>query len=107
MPRGRLQDILRALSLIHEAVAEERVRFTAKARAEMLVLCIDANDALEILAGLEASDYHQTLVSHLTGELLWVFKPLLLDEVLYVKVALREHCVVISLHEDEDGDDEE
>lgn len=105
MRPARLRDILHVLRTIHEAVAEDRVLYTVKARAEMGALCIDETDAAEILSGLSASDYHQTLHSHSTDEQLWVFKPLLFDEVLYVKVVLRERCVVISLHEDRDGDE--
>jgi hypothetical protein len=42
-----------------------------------------------------------------TGEWMYLFKPLLAETALYVKVILRNECVVISFHEDEEGDHEE
>jgi hypothetical protein len=38
---------------------------------------------------------------------MYLFKPLLAETALYVKVILRNECVVISFHEDEEGDHEE
>ncbi len=38
---------------------------------------------------------------------MYLFKPLLSETVLYVKVILRSECVVISFHEDEEVDHEE
>jgi len=46
------------------------------------------------------------LVSREAEEWLYVFKPRIAEIVLYVKVALRADCVVISFHE-EGGDDDQ
>ena len=38
---------------------------------------------------------------------MYVFKPQVGASVFYVKVTLRSDCLVISFHEDEDGEDDE
>jgi hypothetical protein len=65
---------------------------------------LDEGDACDLLAGLGDKDFAERLVSEHTGETLYVFKPLVADTTLYLKVALREECVVISLHIDEGPD---
>jgi hypothetical protein len=40
-----------------------------------------------------------------TAEWLYVFKPLVAGTALYEKLALRAHCVVISFHRGESGDE--
>jgi hypothetical protein len=47
------------------------------------------------------------LVSNRTGEWMYVFNPSIGGTDLYVKVVLRRNCVVISFHEQEDGDEDE
>jgi hypothetical protein len=43
------------------------------------------------------------MASAATGEWMYLFKPQVSATILYVKVILRNDCVVISFHEDEDG----
>jgi len=38
---------------------------------------------------------------------MYLFKPLVVGEILYVKFVLREDCVVVSFHADGGADDEE
>jgi len=38
---------------------------------------------------------------------MYLFKPVLDETVLYMKLILRNNCVVISFHEDEGGHDED
>lgn len=47
------------------------------------------------------------LKSKATGEWRYLFKPSLAGVVLYVKVILRSDCIVVSFHEEGEGDEEE
>jgi hypothetical protein len=38
---------------------------------------------------------------------MYVFKPRVDEATIYLKLILREECVVVSFHEDENGNDEE
>jgi hypothetical protein len=64
-------------------------------------------DACEALEALDSQDFTDRPASELTGEWMYVFKPQIGGMVFYVKVILRSDCLVISFHEDEDGDDDE
>ena len=44
------------------------------------------------------------MASFTTGESLYVFSPVVAGVVLYLKLVVRTHCVVISFHEDEEED---
>lgn len=72
-----------------------------------LDLGLAEEDACDVLAHLSARDFSERITSTVTGEVMYVFAPRVADVVLYVKVALRRHCVVISFHELEntEGDD--
>ncbi len=61
-----------------------------------------------MLASLDESDFEVRIASALTDEWLYVFKPVVGGTALYVKVALRNGCLVVSFHEDEvsDGDED-
>jgi len=48
-----------------------------------------------------------TVASAATGEWMYLFKPQVSGTILYVKLILRNDCVVISFHEDEDGSEED
>jgi len=61
---------------------------------------LDEQDACDVLANLSPEDSAGRLKSPATGEWAYVFKPLLAGAVLYVKVILRNHCIVVSFHED-------
>lgn len=85
---------------------QRRVHFTLKAINEMGLLGLDATDGCEALTGLEVADFHQVLVSELTAEEMYVFKPWIGGLPCYIKLILRSRCVIVSFHEDE-GDHEE
>lgn len=57
-------------------------------------------DVRDLLLALEPKSCIQRVESIHTGELLYVFRPEFAETVVYLKVAVREDCVVISLHED-------
>ena len=99
----------RVLKRIRELVAARRVRFTLKARRELasLDLGFDHEDACELLVNLTADDLAGRLVSAVTGEWLYVFKPDLAGAVLYVKLILRSDCIIVSFHEDHGGREQE
>ena len=98
----------RVLARIHRLAAEGKVQFTEKAFDELrgLPLGISVQDAHNILENLTAGECARRLVSREAEEWLYVFKPRIAEIVLYVKVALRADCVVISFHE-EGGDDDQ
>ena len=91
------------LPRIRELAATRRVLFTLKARRELagLALGLDEEDACHVLANLTAEESVGRIESALTGEWLYVFKPVLARTVLYVKLIVRNDCVVVSFHEDE------
>jgi len=91
------------LRRVRALAAERRVRFTLKALRELALLSHDAEDACETLEGLRASDFVRRLTSESTGEWMYVFKPRLGEASIYLKFVLRDGCLVVSFHEDEDG----
>lgn len=99
MPRW-LPKVLRRVRAL---AASQRVRFTLKARRELASLAFGLNeeDACEVLANLTIKDTAGRLESATTGEWMYLFKPHVVGTVVYVKVDLRNDCVVISFHEDE------
>ena len=103
MPRG-LAKILRRVRAL---AAEQKVRFTLKALRELAALGLDAMDACETLEGLKTADFVKRLVSDATDEWMYVFKAHVGGISIYLKLILRDGCVVVSFHEDEDGHDEE
>ena len=52
---------------------------------------------------LRAEDSAGRLRVGATGEWMYLFKPQLAGTVLYVKLIVRNDCVVVSFHEDEGG----
>ena len=97
------------LTRIRVLAAARDVRFTLKALRELagLELGLDEEDACEVLAELTAEDSAGRVASAATGEWMYLFKPQVSETILYVKVILRNNCVVVSFHEDEDGSDED
>jgi hypothetical protein len=106
MPPRWLSRVLRrvkALALVRN------VRFTLKALRELASLepGLDQEDACEVLAELTAEDSAGRVASAATGEWMYLFKPQVSGTILYVKLILRNNCVVVSFHEDEDASDED
>ena len=99
----------RVLSRIRELAEARKVLFTLKARRElaMLDLGLDGEDACDVPARLGAEDSAGRLGSAATGEWMYVFKPILAGTILYVKVILRDDCILVSFHEDDEGDGHE
>jgi hypothetical protein len=99
----------RVLRRIHQLAAQGRVRFTAKALSELgeLGSGLDAEDAVEVLAGLRAADAVTRLISEHTGEWMYVFRPYMLGEVVYTKLVLRTDCIVVSFHREVDDEGHE
>ena len=83
------------------------VRVTYKAGREGLTLGLSPEDVRDVLAGLGVQDAAGRLTSKATGEWMYVFKPAVGKEIIYVKLVVREDCVVVSFHEDEGGGHEE
>lgn len=106
MPRRWLPAVL---ARIRELAAKRKVRFTMKALRELaaLDLGLDEEDACHVLANLATRDFVERVVSRRTGEWMYVFKPAVGETGVYVKVILRNDCVVISFHEEEDQSDED
>ena len=101
--------LVRALTRIHEAARAGRVRLTGKALRELAELdpVVDEADVIEALLSLTASDLEARLRSTGTGEWLYVFTPTLDGRSLYLKVALRAGCIVISFHAQQEVDDDD
>ncbi len=86
-----------------------RVRFTYKALRELagLGFGLDEDDACDILASVAAEEFFERIVSEHTGEWMYVFKPVVGATTLYLKIIIRDGCVIISLHKDEVSDEHE
>jgi hypothetical protein len=99
----------KVLTRVHELAAEGKVRLTAKANRELssLALGLDPEDVRDVLLGLTVGDSAGRRVSKRTGEWMYVFKPHLGGEIVYMKLILRGECVIVSFHEDEGGTHEE
>lgn len=96
MPRW----LAKALRRIHVLAAAGRIRLTYKANWEAAALGLDLEDLRQVLAGLAAPDSAGRRTSEATGEWLYVFKPEVGGGTLYLKLVLRNECVVVSCHED-------
>ncbi len=95
------------LHRLQDLASRGRVRFTVKALEEIEELSseLSIEEVYFVLANLQQDDFVERFVSEKTDEWMYVFKPLVEDEVIYVKVILRTDCVLISFHEDEDHAD--
>lgn len=92
---------------IRAAAEDGRILFTYKALVEMAELGCDREDVRDILASLDAREFFRRVRSERTGEWLYEFKPMLGDDTIYLKVALRQGCLLISFHEDRDEEAED
>ena len=89
------------LQQLRRCAADGEIHFTWKAYRELCELGLADSEALAILATLTAADYVGRVVSPPHGEHLLVFKPTVDGIPLYVKIALRRECMVVSFHEAE------
>jgi hypothetical protein len=101
--------LVKVLGQVHELAAKRKLRLTAKAHRErsMLAMALDPEDVRDVLLGLGVRDSAGRKLSRTTGEWLYIFKPHLGNELLYVKLVLRAECIIVSFHEDDGGCDEE
>lgn len=99
MPRwlNRLVRRVRAMA------AAGAVRFTTKAKDEIATLGapFDRDTCLMVLMGLKPDDLRQRLWSAPSAEWLFVFRVWVHGVPIYVKLAVRQYCYVISFHPDE------
>jgi Motility quorum-sensing regulator, toxin of MqsA len=105
MPRW----LSRVLTRVRTLAAARNVRFTLKALRELASLeyGLDEEDACEVLTELTAEDSAGRMASAAKGEWMYLFKPQVSGTILYVKLILRNDCVVISFHEDDDSSEED
>ena len=87
---------------IRSFAVQGKVRFTLKALRELALLGLDSGDATAVISGLKCEEYVSRHVSPATQECLYVFKPEIDGVLIYVKLAVRSDCIVISFHEDEE-----
>jgi len=97
----------KVLKRVRELAAARRIRLTYKAVREASALGLSPEDVGDVVAGLSGEDSAGRLASETTGEWMYVFKADMAGQMLYVKIVLRESCVVVSFHEDEGGSHEE
>jgi len=91
----------KVLKRLHEYAAAGQIRLTFKAAQETLLLGLSPEDVRDVIEGLDAHSFADRLASKATGEWMYVFKPDVGDQIIYLKLILRESCVVVSFHEDE------
>jgi hypothetical protein len=85
------------------------VQFTTKARRELAELPLDKVDACEVIAGLTFQHLLGRLTSDHSGEWMYAFRVEIAGLQVYVKVLVRDVCVVVSFHEEvvPDANDEQ
>ena len=96
-----------ALARIRKLAAEGKVRLTLKALRELSALGLDVDDAIVVIASLRAADSVGRIVSEGTGAWLYVFKPQVGGTAVYLKLAVRTDCIVVSFHVDQEDDHDE
>ena len=98
MPRW----LFRVLGQVRGLADQGGIAFTFKAFAEPSDFNppLEMYEACEVLAHLTPAEFIRRVWSHQTGEWLYVFKPQIWGMPTYVKLALRDECVVISFHKD-------
>jgi len=93
--------LTKVLERIRELAAAGQLRLTHKALRETIVLDLAPDDVRDVVGRLSIGDSVGRIASKATGEWLCVFKPDVGGQILYVKVILREDCIVVSFHADE------
>ena len=96
------------LTRVHDLADAGQLRLTAKVFDELssLPFALDPDDVRDVLLGLTAEDSAGRLRSAITGEWMYIWKPEVFETVLYVKLIVRDNCVVVSFHEDDGGHEE-
>ncbi len=96
-----------ALDRIHKHAKAGKVRLTVKALAEVrgLGLGLGVSDVVDVLIRLTPRVSAGRVRSTVSSEWLYVFKPTIAETVLYVKVVLRNDCLVVSFHRDESDEE--
>ena len=96
----------RTLARIHELAEKRRIRFTFKATRELaaLELGLDPDDAAEVIAHLSAEDSVGRQISEHTGEWMYIFKPMVAEVVVYLRLIVRGDCIVVSFHSDDEDE---
>jgi Motility quorum-sensing regulator, toxin of MqsA len=99
----------RLLRRVHELARSRRISLTLKAAAELaaLELGLDMEDLCDVLVGLRSEDFIERISSNTTGESMYVFKPMISDAIVYLKIIVRQTCVVVSFHEDQGESDDD
>lgn len=93
---------LAIIGKIREMALSGKVQFTLKALRELAAmdLGLDEMDVCGILSDLKESDFKDRKLSTITGEYLYIFTPKVERVKIYLKVILRNSCIVVSFHED-------
>lgn len=96
------------LARVRSLAAERRVSFTGKSLRGIseLELGLDAEDVCEFLSSLSPRDSAGRIRSTSTSEWLYVFRSSILENRVYVKLILRDDCVIVSFHLDEEKQNE-
>lgn len=96
------RSISRLLSRVRQLAEQGCVNLTRKAYRELATFDepLTETDALDIVKTLTEQDFVQRIKSRATGEQMYVFKPRLGNLLIYVKLIIRDICVIISFHED-------
>lgn len=94
----------RVLARIRELAARREVAFTMKALRELAALGmgLDEEDACDVLASLTSREFQGRVRSKRADEWMYVFRLEVGGVRVYLKVALRTECIVISFHEEGD-----
>jgi hypothetical protein len=91
--------IPKVVARVRELAALGQVQLTYKALIEAAELGCDASDVVAVLRALEAGDSAGRIRSTVTRE--WhLWKPEMGGVVVYLKLAVRDDCIVVSFHED-------
>lgn len=98
------RSLRRVINRIHGLAAAGHVIFTAKAQQELddLDFDFDLDDAAEVVSELTSDDFYSRIRSTFQNEWMYVFKPEVFDVILYVKLVIRDRCIVVSFHNDAD-----
>ncbi len=96
----------RVVAAIRDWAKQYRILFTPKALDEMRDLGVNREDVRDVLLDLTSEEFFRRIRSRLSNEWLYEFKASLVGTLVYCKVALRNGCVLISFHED-DNDEED